>query len=200
MNGKRYATRPPRMSYTRTCNNTQHEVHAHAVTQRPSTWRTRETTHATRTWDMMEQEHQEDVQREPTTPTPSTPTTTTTREGRQHPADPNDLGSPSDRSRGQAPGAHNRSPTHTVYSAHRGATTQWHTGDYPSTTDTTVPQGGSGTGERTTNRPLVDLEPDHAPSHRTDYSARTTDRTVSTTSRQRTLGLDPTEYSTQNTD
>ena len=151
--------------------------------------------------DMMEQEHQaDDVQGEPTTPTPSTPTTTTTRDGRQRPADPNDLGSPSDRSRGHAPGAHTPSPTHTVYSAHQGPTTQWRTGHYPSTTDTTWPQGGRATGEQTTRRQLVDPEPDHIPSHRTDYCARATDRTASTTSRQRPLSLDRTEYSTQNTD
>ena len=133
-------------------------------------------------------------------PTPSTPTTKTTREGGQHPADPNDLGSPSDRSRGQALGAHNPSPTHTVYSTNRGATTQWHTGHYPSTTDTTGPQGGRATGERMTKRQLVDPEPDHAPSQRTDYSARAADRTASTTSGQRTPSLDRTEYSTKKTD
>ena len=63
----------------------------------------------------MEQERKDDAHEEPTTPT-----TTTTREGGQHPADPNDLSSPSDKSRGQASGAHGPSPTHTVYSAHRG--------------------------------------------------------------------------------
>ena len=72
----------------------------------------------------MERECKDDAQREPTPRTPSTPTTTTTREGGQHLANPNDLGSPSDRSRGQAPAVHNPSPTHTVYSAHQGATTQ----------------------------------------------------------------------------
>ena len=60
----------------------------------------------------MEQEGKDDAHGEPTAATPSTPTTTTTREGGQHPADPNDLNSPSIRSRGQAPGAHIPSPTH----------------------------------------------------------------------------------------
>ena len=144
----------------------------------------------------MEQERQDDdAQGEPTTPTPSTRTTTTIREGGQRRADASDLDSPGNKSRGQAPGAHTPSPTHTVYSAHRGTTTQWHTGHYPSTTDTTGPQGGRATGERTTRRQLVDPEPDHTTSQRTDYSARATDRTASTTSRQ-----DRTEYSTQNTD
>ena len=148
----------------------------------------------------MEQEHQDgDAQGESTTPTPSSPTTTT-REGRQHPVDPNDLGSPSDRSREHAPDAHTSSPTHTVCSAHQGPTTQWHTGHYPRTTDTTGPQGGRMTGVQTTRRQLVDPEPDYTPSQRTDYSARATDRTASTTSRQRTMSLDLTEYSTQNTD
>ena len=195
---KRYATFPPRMSYTRTCSSTQHEVHAHAAPKRPSTWLTRKPTHTKQTLDMMEQEHQDDAQGEPTTPTPSTPTTTTTRKGGQHPADPNNLGSPSNGSRGQAPGEHTPSPTHTVYRAHRGATTQCQTGHYPSTTDTTGSQGGWATGEGTTRRQLVDPEPDHAPSQRTDHSA--TDRTASTTSRQCTPSLDRTEYSTQNTD
>ena len=149
----------------------------------------------------MEQEHEDNGARgEPTTPTPSTPTATTTREGRQRPADPNDLGSPSHRSREHAPGAHTQSPTHTVYSAHQGPTTQWHTGHYPSTADTTGPQEGRATGQRTTQRQLVDPEPDHTPSQRNDCSARATDRTTSTTSRQRTPSLDRTEYSTINTD
>ena len=192
--GTRYATRPPRMWYTCTCNNTQHEVHAHAAPQRPSTWRTRKTTHATQTRDMTEQEHQDDdAQGESTTPTQSTPTTTTTQEGGQRLADPNDLRSPSNRSRGQAPGAHTLGPTHTVYSAHQGPTTQWHTGHYPSTTDTTEPQGGRSTGERTTRGQLVDPEPDHTPSQRTDYSARAKDQIASTTSCQRTPSLDRTE-------
>ena len=148
----------------------------------------------------MGQERQEDAQGEPTTPTPSTPTTTATQEGEQRPADSSDLGSPSDRSRGQAPDAHTPSPTHTVYSAHGGITTQWQTGHYPSTTDTTGPQGGRATAERTTRRQLVDPEPDFTPSQRADYSACATDRIASTTSRQRTQSLDRTEYSTQNTD
>ena len=46
----------------------------------------------------------------------------------------------------------------------------------------------------------MDLEPDHTPSQRTDYSARATDRTASTTSHLHTLSLGRTEYSTQNTD
>ena len=188
------------MWYTRTCKNTQHEVHAHAAPQRPSTWRTRKTTHATQTQNKMQQERQNDAQGERTTPTPSTPTKTMTGEGGQRPADPSDLGSPSDRSRGQAPGAHTPSPTETVYSAHRGTTTQWHTGHYPSTMNTTGPEGGRATGERTTRRQLVNPEPDHTPSQRTDYSTRATDGTASTTSRQRTPGLDRMEYSTQNTD
>ena len=53
---------------------------------------------------------------------------------------------------------------------------------------------------RTAQRHLVDPEPDHDPSQRTDYSARATDRTASTTSPQHTPRLDGTEYSTQNTD
>ena len=43
-----------------------------------------------------------------------------------------------------APGALTPSPTHTVYSAHQEPTTQWRTGHYPSTTNTTGPQGGGG--------------------------------------------------------
>ena len=109
-------------------------------------------------------------------------------------------GGPSNRSRGLAPGAHTRSPTHTVYSAHRGITNQRHTGHYPSTTDTTGPQEGRATGERTKRRQLMDPEPDHTPSPRTVYSASATDQTASTTSRQRTPSLDRTEYSTRNTD
>ena len=34
---KSYATCAPRMSYTRTCNNTQHEVHAHVAPRHPGT-------------------------------------------------------------------------------------------------------------------------------------------------------------------
>ena len=111
----------------------------------------------------MEQERKDDAHGKPTTPTPSAPTRTTNREGGQHPADPNNLGSPSNRSRGQAPGAHSPGPTHTVCSAHRGATTQWDTDHYPSTTDTTGPPGGRATGERKAQRQLVDPEPDNAP-------------------------------------
>ena len=87
-----------------------------------------------------------------------------------------------------------------MYSAHRGTTTQWHTGHYPSTTDTTGPQGGSATGEGTAQRRLVDPEPDHAPSQHTDYSARPTDRTASTTPPRRTPSLHRTECSTKSTD
>ena len=149
----------------------------------------------------MELEHQnDDAWGERTTPTTSTPATATTREGRQRPTDPNDLGSPSNRSREHAPGTLTQSPTHTVYSAHQGPTTQWHTGYYPSTTDTTGPQGGRATGEAMTQRQVVELEPDRTPSQRTDYSARATDRTASTATRQRTPSLDSTEYSTQDTD
>ena len=127
----------PYMVHTR-IDNTQYEGHAQAAPQRPSTWYARKTTHATQTQDMMEQEHQDDDARgEPATP--STPTTTTTREGRQRPADPDDLGSPSNRSREHAPGALSPSPTHAVYSAHQGPTTQLHTGHYPCTTNTTGP-------------------------------------------------------------
>ena len=46
----------------------------------------------------MEQELKDNANGKPTTPTPSTPTPTTTQEGGQHPADPNDLGSPRYRS------------------------------------------------------------------------------------------------------
>ena len=148
----------------------------------------------------MEQERKDDAHGKPTMPTQSALTTTTNREGGQHPADPNDLGSPSNRSRGQAPGAHIPSPSHTVCSTHRGATTQWDTDHYPSTTDTTGPHGGRATGERTAQRQLIVPEPDHAPSQCTNYSARATDPTKSTTSRQRTPSLDRTEYSTQKTD
>ena len=148
----------------------------------------------------MQQKRQDNAQGEPTPPTPSTPTTTTTREGGQHPADPNDLGSPSDRSRGQTPDAHTPSPTHTVYSALRGATIRWHTGHYCSTTDTTRPQEGRATGEQLAQRQLMEPEPVHAPSQRTHYSARATDRTASTTLRQRTPSLDRMVYSTRNTD
>ena len=152
----------------------------------------------------MEQERKDGAHGEPATPTPSTPTTTTIGEGGQHPADPNDRGSPGDRSRGQARGSHTRSPILTVYSAHRRepqtahATTQWHTGHYPSTADTTGNEGGRATGELTAQQQLEDPEPDHAPSQRTDYSARAADRTASTTPGQRTPSLDRTEYSTQN--
>ena len=47
---------------------------------------------------MMEQELKDNANGEPTTPTPSTPTPTTTQEGGQHLSDPNDHGSPSNRS------------------------------------------------------------------------------------------------------
>ena len=87
-----------------------------------------------------------------------------------------------------------------MYSAHRAATTQWHRGHYSRTTDTYRPQGQRLTAEQTTKQQLVVPEPVLAPSQRTDYSARATDRTASTTSRQRTLSLDCTECSTQNTD
>ena len=62
------------------------------------------------------------------------------------------------------------------------------------------PRPRPGTGEQRTRRQLVDPEPDHTLSLSTDYSARATDRTASTTSHHRTLSLDRTEYSTQNTD
>ena len=75
--GKGYATCQPRIWCTRAYDNTQYEVHSQAVAPRPSTWHARQTTHATRTQDMMEQEQQDDDARgEPATP--NTPTTTTT--------------------------------------------------------------------------------------------------------------------------
>ena len=52
-------------------------------------------------------------------------------------------------------------------------------------------------GEGTTRRQL-EPEPDQTPSQHTDYSANATNRTARTTTRQRTLSLDRTEYS-QNT-
>ena len=141
----------------------------------------------------MEQEHQDDdALGEPATP--STPTTTTTREGSQRPSDPDDLGSPRNRSREHAPGALTPSPTHTVHSAHQEPTTQWRTGHYPCTTNTTGPQGGEATGERTTRRQL-EPEQDQSPSQRTDYSARATDPTAGNTTRRHTPSLDRTGYS-----
>ena len=71
--GKRYATCQPRIWCTRTCDNTQYEVHAQAVPPRPSTLHARKTTRATQTQDMIEQEHQEDDARgEPATPSTRT--------------------------------------------------------------------------------------------------------------------------------
>ena len=166
-------------------------MHAQAVPPRPSTWHARKTWHAIRPQDMMEQEHQDDNARgEPATP--GTPTTTTTREERQRPADPDDLGSPSGRR--DAPSTLPPSPTHTVYSADQEQTTQCRTGHYPGTANTTGPQGGETTGEGTTQRQL-EPEPNLTPSQRTDYGASATDRTASTTTRQRTPSLNRTEYS-----
>ena len=155
---------------------------------------------------MTEQKREDNAHGEPTTPTPSTPTKTATRDGGQHPADPNNLGSPSDRSRGQAPGAHSPSPTTrcTVHiREHPEPPMQRPNGTgaiEPSTTDTTRPHGGRATGERTAQQQLVDPEPDNAPSQRTDYSARATDQNTTTTPRQPTPSLDRKEYGTQNTD
>ena len=117
---------------------------------------------------------------------------------RQADPDPDDLGSPRNRSGEHAPGAPTPSSTHTVYSAHQEPTTQWRAGHYSCTANTTGPQGGEATGERTTRRQL-ELEPDQTPSQCTDYSACATDLTASNTTRQRTPSWDRTEYS-QNTD
>ena len=142
----------------------------------------------------MEQEHQDDDARgEPAMP--SALTTTTNQGGKQHPADPDDLGSP--RSREHAPGTPHQSPAHTVYSEHQEPTTQCRTDRNPGTANRTRPQGGEMMGEGMTRRQLQ-LEPDQTPSQHTDYSANATNRTASTTTRQRTPSLDCTEYS-QNT-
>ena len=122
---------------------------------------------------------------------PSMPTATTTRDGGQHPADPNDLGSPSDRS---------PSPTHTVYSTHRRATTQWHTGHYPSTTDTTRLQAGGRQGSEQHNNNLCTLN-QTTPHHNVPTTApapQTEAQAPHHASVPR--GLDRTEYSTQNMD
>ena len=89
------------------------------------------------------------------------------------------------------------SPTHTVYSEHQEPTTQCRTDHNPGTANTTGRQGGEMIGEETTRRQL-EPEPDQTPSQHTDYSNNATNRTTSTTTRQRTPSLDRTEYS-QNT-
>ena len=165
-----------------------------AVPPRPHTWRATKTTHAIQTQDTMEQEHQDDDARgEPATP--STPTSTTTQGGKQRPADPDGLGSP--RSREHAPGTPPPRPSHMVYSEHQEPTTQGHTNHDPGTANTTGPQGGEMIGEGATRRQL-EPEPDQTPSQHTDYSANATNRTASTTTRQRTPSQYRTEYS-QNT-
>ena len=191
--GKRYATYQSRMVHTRMGQHAaiQYEVLVQAMPRRPHTWRARKTTHAIRTQDTMEQEHQDDDARgEPATL--STPSTTT-QGATQRPAGPDGLGGP--RSRKHAPGTPPPRPTHAVHSEHQEPTTHDHTNYDPGTAGTTGPLGGETIRGAATRR-QIEPEPDQTPSRRTNYSA--TSRTASTVTRQRTPSQDRTEYS-QNT-
>ena len=115
--------------------------------------------------------------------------------------DMNDLNSPSNGGRGRAPDTYTPSSTHAVYSSQQEETqhTPGHADRRPETAGTTGPDGQSEAGEQRAQGRL-DPEQDPRPSHHTDYSDRTTNRTTSTTPCRRTPSHDRTEYSARNTD
>ena len=195
--GKRYATYKCRIWCTRACDNKQQysmrctyrrylHAHIHGVQERPHT----------------QYKHRTQWSRSTKTTTPGGNPQRRARRHQQQPkggnnARPTQIGLSSPRSREHAPGTAPRRPIHTVYSEHQEATTRGNTNHDPGTANTTGPQRGEMIGEGVTRRQL-EPEPDQTPSQHTDYSANRTNRTASTTTRQRTPSQDRTEY-TQNT-